>query len=482
VNAPNPAGDDDLVVVNGIDIETGQYAFTPCTIEDLARHLVNHPRPRALDHTDELFPPMFGIRFGVDPLKLEESGWGIVFHTDAADDVRSALELLLARRRAQAGDRFAELDYRSGEQMRDWYDRHGISAGNVDPEIVPYYLLLVGPPDLIPFEFQYLVGIEYAVGRVTFATPDEYERYARSIVDYEESQAVPNSREIVYWGTRHPADPATQLSASQLITPLAEGIPDARGALKRPIHADVGWDSRLRLADDATRAALLDVMNAPKAPAMLFTASHGMAVDSGDPRQKADQGALLCQDWSGFGDTRPEHFLTAADIGDDANVNGLIAFTFACFGAGTPDADQFLKDLSDAGVAPPMAPSPFVAALPQRLLGHPNGGALAVIGHVDRAWGCSIKTPRVSEAQIGTFRNTIGNVLTGTPVGHAVSGAFGARFAVLSTALASATSPSAAGGGRLSDRDLVLHWLERNDAQNYVVIGDPAARVRSNDF
>jgi hypothetical protein len=115
-------------------------------------------------------------------------------------------------------------------------------------------------------------------------------------------------------------------------------------------------------------------------------------------------------------------------------------------------------------------------------LGHPNGSALAGIGHVDRAWGCSIKTPRVSEAQIGTFRNTIGNVLTGTPVGHAVSGAFGARFAVLSTALASATSPSAPAGGRLSDRDLVLHWLERNDAQNYVVIGDPAARVRSNDF
>ncbi len=237
---------------------------------------------------------------------------------------------------------------------------------------------------------------------------------------------------------------------------------------------DCGWRTM-------RRAALLDVMNAPKAPAMLFTASHGMAVDSGDPRQKSDQGALLCQDWSGFGDTRPEHFLTAADIGDDANVNGLIAFTFACFGAGTPDADQFLKDLSDTAEAPPMAPSPFVAALPQRLLGHPNGSALAVIGHVDRAWGCSIKTPHVSDAQIGTFRNTIGNVLTGTPVGHAVSGAFGARFAVLSTALASATSPSAPAGGRLSDRDLGLHWLERNDAQNYVVSAIPRPGSHSND-
>src|SRR6202008_3505939 len=153
----------------------------PRKVEDLARHLVNRPRPRALDQTDELFPPMFGVRFGVDPVKLAESGWGVVFHADAGADGRSALEPLLARRRVQAGDRFAELDYRRGEQMRDWYDRHGISAGSVDPEILPYYLLLVGPPDLIPFEFQYLVGIEYAVGRVAFATPDESQRYARSI-------------------------------------------------------------------------------------------------------------------------------------------------------------------------------------------------------------------------------------------------------------------------------------------------------------
>ena len=41
-----------------------------------------------------------------------------------------------------------------------------------------------------------------------------------------------------------------------------------------------------------------------------------------------------------------------------------------------------------------------------------------------------------------------------------------------------AVSPTAPPGVKISDRDLVTYWLERNDAQNYVVLGDPAARLR----
>ena len=116
--------------------------------------------------------------------------------------------------------------------------------------------------------------------------------------------------------------------------------------------------------------------------------------------------------------------------------------------------------------------------MPRRLLAHPNGSALAVIGHIDRAWGFSIQAPKVADAQIGTFRNSLGFILSGAPVGHAMCGQFGARYAALSTALASSTSPTAPASMHLSDRDLVTNWLEWNDAQNYLLLGDPAVRIR----
>jgi hypothetical protein len=391
-NAGLQTADRDLVYVNGIDFNTGNYAFAPRSIDDIARQVFAHPGTEAFGNTRDGKPRSFALPFDMDPKKLDESGWGVVFHEETPQKVRDALETLMALRRTQAGGRFKVLDYKKGEQARDWYARHGLAPGAIDPQIVPYYLLLIGPPDQIPFEFQYLLGVDYAIGRLSFDAPEDYERYARSTVAYESARSVPNGKEISYWGTRHLGDPATDLSASMLIDPLANGIAGAAGALKQAVNEAVGYGRKLRLGDDATKANLLETLHGPKPPAMLFTASHGMALRSAQTGQAATQGALLCQDWPGFGNVRPEHFLAATDISDDANVNGVVALLFACFGAGTPDTDQFLMDLSQAGKAPPLAPQPFVAALPRRLLAHPNGSALAVIGHIDRAWGFSIQS------------------------------------------------------------------------------------------
>jgi len=418
----------------------------------------------------------FGLPPGVDYQKLEDAGWGIIFHEDASPEIRKALKPLTDMRSKAAGSLFKALDYKTGEQTRDWYRRHEIRPGSVDPEVIPYYLLIVGPPDGIPFEFQYLLGVDYAVGRLSFGAANEYARYAESVAAYESSRKIQNAKQIGYWGTRHLGDGATKLSSSLLIDPLANGNPNLAGRLKKPLHVEFGFERQLQLGDDATKDALLETLGATKPPAILFTASHGMLVGPGRPQQQAVQGALLCQDWPGFGTIKPDHYLAASDVPDDANLKGLVAFFFACFGGGTPKVDQFILNPAQLGSSlPPLAPQPFMAALPQRLLTHPKGGALAVIAHVDRAWGYSIQAPKMTGAQIAPFRSSLGSIMLGDPVGHAVKDQFGGQFAALSTALLSALAP---GAPKMDDRDLVTYWLERNDAQNYVTLGDPAVRLR----
>jgi hypothetical protein len=369
------------------------------------------------------------------------------------------------------------LEYRPGEAWKDWLKRHGAYPGSVTPTKIPYYVLLVSDPTAIPFEFQYLLGVEYAVGRLAFDRPEQYSQYAESVVAYETSATVPNGKEVVYWGTRHFADRATQLSADWLITPLALGTTAAGDLLDEPAVAGaLGYRSRCLKGRDATRANLTEVLQprggAPT-PAMLFTASHGMGWPKGHERQQPAQGALLCQDWTGFGSVLPGHYLTGADLTDDARVHGLVAFLFACYGAGTPAFDNFLENRT--GGPRPIAERPFVAALPQRLLSHPQGSALAVLGHVEQAWGYSIRPPGVG-AQLQPFRNLIGRILGGEPVGHATKD-FSEKYATLSTELLGKLDDTQP-GSRPSDEELAWTWIERNDAQNYVVLGDPAVRLR----
>ena len=79
-----------------------------------------------------------------------------------------------------------------------------------------------------------------------------------------------------------------------------------------------------------------------------------------------------------------------------------------------------------------------------------------------------------SDPQIETFRSSLASILTGTPVGHAMSERFGARYGELSTLLLNATSPPPP----RRDEELVCAWIERNDEQNSVLLGDPAVRIR----
>ncbi|MBG0566716.1 hypothetical protein [Actinoplanes aureus] len=466
---------EDRIYPNGIDGLTGRYLIEPISTAELATW---ERRPEDVDTSQwvrlawtNAKQDHLGLPFDVDPQNLGRAGWGVVVSTADTTGVLDELAPLLRHREEQAGERFKILDHLPGETWLGWLERRRVGPGSINPENVPYYLLLAGPPGLIPFSFQYLLAVEYAVGRLHFDDAAGYRRYAESVVDYEQAGAPRHDDTAVFFGTRHDFDRATQLSADRLVRPLVDSFGPG-GRYERV----GGGRTRTVLGESATKQSLAEVFggDGPQGrPALLFAAAHGLGGwPPGHPDQHARHGALVCQDWPGFGRIDATHSYGAADLPADARVHGLIAFLFACYGAGTPHLDPFT---SKRGCEPPaVADEPFVAALPQQLLAHPGGGALAVIGHVDRAWGYSYLFG--GEAQLVPFQNAIGRILIGNRVGVAMKD-FSERHGALSANFSDVLQEVHRGRG-VPDGRIAALWTERSDAQNYVVLGDPAVASR----
>ena len=256
----------------------------------------------AKDHLSELKdrreraenPGDYVVKAGIDAQNLAQAGWGVIFAYDETEDVKDALKELLEYRREQAGERYQEYAYRYDpaehyfESKTEFLARHKVAAGPADPKKMPYYLLIVGDPERIPYSFQYELDVQYAVGRIHFDAAAEYAQYAHNVVNAEKSEQF-LAREAVFFGVRNQDDAATNFSADELVNPLAELM-----AKDQP-----DWKVRTMLAEQTRKAQLEQILNGKQPPALLFTASHGMGFSNGHPKQLPCQGALLCQDWPG---------------------------------------------------------------------------------------------------------------------------------------------------------------------------------------
>lgn len=472
-------------IVRGVGFDKGEAASLQA--------LVDVVKSRVAEDGGELDPTSGSGHYaaveGVDYKDLASTGWGVLFTQVPDPAVKEALKPLLDWRREQAGELFRIYEglgsdvgkrknvgggYKKGETKDQFISRNGSGPGPVDPKKIPYYLLIVGDAETIPFSFQYQLDVQHAVGRVTFDKPEDYYNYAMSVVRAEkEGLALP--RRATFFGVANADDRATQLSAQYLIEPLMKEMQaDSTGAT---------WKYEAIMREQATKGNLHSLLNGGDVPAFLFTASHGMGFPFNDKYKELmvrHQGALLCQDWPGpkahRGPIPDSFYFSGDDLSSSANLSGLIAFLFACYGAGTPQLDEFAKQAFKDERAQ-VAPYPFVAGLPKKML---TQGALAAIGHVERAWGHSFIWGNAGP-QFAAFTSAFKRLQEGHPIGSAFE-YFNMRYAELASEVTEAIDDIEVKeqmGSKTSadDMNLAGKWTAHNDARNYVVLGDPAVRL-----
>jgi hypothetical protein len=463
------------IYANGVNGLTGEYLVPPMDASDAAALARRPPvESEAADWSAQAgrdrAKDKLGLPFWIDPTDVAQAGWAVVYSSEEGPEVKEALAPLIAHRREKAGDLLKVIDYQPAGSWQEWMDARGIGAGTVDPRTLPYYVLLIGPPTGIPFQFQSLLDIDRAVGRLDLDAPADYGRYAESLVAHETGQGPARDRTVTFFSTTH--DDATRLSAERLVAPLAGGDADHDDP---GVPAHMGYRSEMLQGPSATKENLGGILRGSGpggSTAVLFSATHGVGgFPPGHPDQVAIHGALLCQDWPGLGHIGPDRYFAAGDLPSDARLHGMAAFLFACYGAGTPHRDEFWRE--DPAHDPVIAREPFTASLTKAMLSHPNGAAAAVVGHVDRVTGLSFFA--AGGSQLVPFQNALGLTLGGAPIGHALAD-MNARYAELSARLA-ALIARADEGHDVDPRDLAQAWTERNDAQNHVLLGDPAARL-----
>ncbi len=468
---------ENLLNLNGLNFETGSYLHSPLSpleIRALATgEAVDRKELEAMKDWVESRAPHFGMVQGRDYKKLEETGWGVIFALEPEPGVYEALQPLLNLRKAQAAAKDETLykeykgtdGYLPEDTKQMFIKRHGAGgSGVVDPRKIPYYLLIVGDPETIPYLFQYQMDVQYGVGRIHFDKVEDYANYAASVVAAETGK-IRLPKKAAFWGVAKNEDTSTMLSSKYLVDPLQKAVSEDQKDK---------WGIESFLGEHATKKNLGSLLGGVDTPAFLFGATHGMGGTSGSERQYSTQGALICQDWPGpkwEGPLRP-YYYAAEDLGSEAKLGGTIAMFFACYGAGTPKFNEF-RQKDNLAEPNQIAEKAFVSALPKRMLSHPNGGALAVIGHVERAWSCSFQAGEDS-SQIQSYESSVKKLLDGYPVGYATE-EFNSRYAELSSGLLE-MMPQLKGGMKPTD-EFVNLWTETYDARNFSLIGDPAVRM-----
>jgi hypothetical protein len=467
-------GDDDLRTRDGVNV----FARDAVTGKRLAAGIPTSAAASRLSDSD-VAPghvperkPEFGFVIS-DPYDPREVGWVIV--VGAADPAKAALvESLkpLAERRGGPAA-WGPLEYPAGADVSQWIEDQ---VNTRDP--VPEFVLLAGSPSQLPFALQSALSCISFVGRLDFSTvsggtetqhPELAAQYVAKVIRNERDETEPVGKAAVFWAPSHGGEDPTTYSRWLLAAPLAERVRD-----------QLGYRVDEQFGREATAPALLTALSGTR-PALVFTASHGVAAEIalGADQQAAVNGQPIGQD---------DEPLSPDDLPGSSSpfVEGGLIFQFGCFGYGTPRTSGYTHWWPEIDAY--AAPFEMVSALPKAAVAHPRG-PLGYIGHADYAvlhafTDASAPDSAPSSAlapRMAGFRSSLDYALRARPLGVVLEG-MGRQLGLLNQRLTQAWDRAHADGGMPAvDAALVDTFIRRNDARYYFLLGDPAARPRIDD-
>lgn len=470
------------ILANGINYSTGEPLISALDEQEFARRIEgslpqNATRVRVQEQRSSVATTFRGEierQRTVDRGDPRQAGWTYLIH--AADPNRKEIEAALKPLAAHRGmpDSQSPLIFAGEEDWAKWLSETYMS---IPLRKRPYYVLIAGSPELIPFRFQAMLDVAGCVGRVDFESVDDLKTYVDKVIRLEEAPAPATTADVLFFATDHGiridgSYDATYFSRRYMVEPLVKFV-ESTGLFN--VTAIIG--------ETATKPNLVEALR-KSTPALVYTASHGLgAVDEPLAVQKRLNGAICCQRTG-----KPESYLFS---GDDVPVSepfleGAVFFQFACFGYGTPAVSEFAH--WQLGVPENKLPVSFTAALPKRLLALPRG-PIGFIGHVDTAWLHGFDDPNKPVLETGwhprlqPFIEAVDTLLKVQPPGLAM-GDFNTRYNIMNARLTEVLEKKALGiyeDTPATRQKLATDFILRSDAQNYMVFGDPGAQVRISD-
>ena len=474
---------DALPIPMGVRVATGT-ARPPISIADAARVL---GRPDLVNATARAgSQTTLAPNASVDDLNiLQQTGWAVLFASDADPAIKQQLQPLLDLRQSQVEtnlppgltSRFRVFEGTDqvkggvlpGQTADNWAQMRQINfTSPVDPDVVPYYLLIVGSPERIPFEFQATFKLQWLAGRLYFDDIADYGRYAAHVVAYETAPWKPlPAKNTAVWVTSNPGDIATMMLSGAIATKFRDSTPQLGQV----------WTCQYTMdffqGEAATKQQLQDIFAGNVShgwPSVVFTGSHGsefamptVAADIEDQRKR--QGALITQEWTPGSAVSAACQFTADDIPAQNQLPGMMIFMFACYSVGCPATDNYYFNPNGSPIQ--AAPAPLISLLAQKLLAN---GALAVIGHIDRAFPYGF-VDVAGTSQAGLIQMPLETLMKGWTAGRAVD-CFTSSWSSIAAKLSTNPPP------QMNAATALKSQISRDDARNYTLLGDPAVRLR----